>query len=112
MQLPLFFMFDGKRFQSVGAGTRAGAALYTDGRQNFVEAASAIIESAGPLFSIARCLVNGNHAVTVKISNSHYGARPPARGNVGLVLPQRGPDGKLFTRLWFPLNHSGRAETW
>lgn len=112
MQMPAFFQFDGRRYQSVGNGAVPGSVLFTDGRQNFVEAAIAIIESAGPLFSIARCFVRSSDEVTVKISREHYGARPPIRGNVGLVLPQRDTNGRLVSPLWFPLRHDGRAETW
>ncbi len=112
MQMPAFFQFDNRRYQNVGSGARPGSVLYTDGRQNFVEAASGIVEFACPLYAIVRCLVAGSTPITVKIGRDDFGARAPAVGNVGLVLPVREPGGKLFSRLWYPLSHAGRAETW
>jgi len=113
LKLPNAFTFNEKKWQAVGASSRRGATTYTDGLMAFVDAAPAVVETAGPLFAIARLLVSGDRPVTVKVSRDAFGPRPPAEGSYALLVPERdAASGRLVSRLFVPLAATGRADSW
>ena len=107
-----FFLLDDRRWEAVGQASRLGVTVFADNRGNFREAALGEVISDGELFMIVSLLVAATEPVTVKVSHDYFGNVRPRRGDRGLVVPESYGDGKLNSRVWFPVARETNSSAW
>ena len=108
-----YFLLDDRRWEAVGQASRPGVTVFTDSRGNFREAALGEVQSAGDLFMIVRLMVAATEPVTVKVSSNYFGkGQPPRQGDRGMVVPEVNGDGKLHSRVWFPVPRDTGSSSW
>lgn len=110
--IPNHFMLDDCRWEAVGQASRPGVTVFTDNRGSFREATLGEVVSDGDLFMIARLMVAATEPVTVKVSSTDFGKSRPRKGDRGLVVPEVNGDGKLFSRVWFPVPRETNSQSW